>query len=174
MELCRHRRLARKGGGVEPRRRTDRRLGSGDAACQQHRLRRASPLDRSDALGRALHASESFLGDRGEVLGRCLAMRKRAGSCGGGRSVNWAWTMPQAEQHRSTPLTHLDSRQACTHTATGREVDGEALRGQGEPRRPGVFGIATAWCNWVGSATSCWGRLRHGVRIKVNLKPTIK
>ena len=58
--------------------------------------------------------------------------------------------------------------------ATGREVDGEALRGQGEPRRPGVFGIATAWCNWVGSATSCWGRLHHGVRIKVNLKPTIK
>ena len=62
-------------------------------------------------------------------------MRKRAGSHGGGRSANWARTMPQAKQQRSTPLAHLNSRQACTHTEAVRGVDGETLRGQGEPRR---------------------------------------
>ena len=62
-------------------------------------------------------------------------MRKSARSRGGGRSANWARMTPQAEQQRPTFLTHLDSNQVCMRTPTDREVDGEALRYQGEPRR---------------------------------------
>ena len=84
-----------------------------------------------------IHSAGHFMPQKASLGtgGRRLAMRKRARSRGGGRSTNWAWPTPQAEQQRPTPLTHLDSSQACTRTATGREVDGEALRRQGEPRR---------------------------------------
>ena len=51
-------------------------------------------------------------------------MENLAGSRGDGQSVNWR-----------TSLTHLNSRQACTHAPTSKEVDGEALHQQGEPRR---------------------------------------
>ena len=76
VELCRHRRAARRGGGVEPRQRTERCLGSGDTGGRQHRLRWAVPLERSNPLGWALHASESFFGDRGEAFGNAKARRE--------------------------------------------------------------------------------------------------
>ena len=76
VELCCRRRAARRGGGVEPRRRTKRRLGTGNTAGQQHWLRRALTLERSDALGRALHASERILGDREEAFGNAKAHRE--------------------------------------------------------------------------------------------------
>ena len=76
LEVCRHGRAARRGGGVEPRRRTEHRLGSGDAAGQKQWPRQASPLERWDALGQALHASESFLGDRREAFGDAKARKE--------------------------------------------------------------------------------------------------
>ena len=60
-----------------PRPRTERSLGSGDAAGQQQWPRKASHLERSDALSQALHASETFLGDRGEVFCDAKALRKQ-------------------------------------------------------------------------------------------------
>ena len=53
------------------------RLGSGDAAIQQQWPKKASPLNCSDALDQALHASESFLGDRGEAFGDAKARREQ-------------------------------------------------------------------------------------------------
>ena len=76
VELCRHGRAARRGGGVEPRPRTEHRLGSGDAASQEQWPRQASPLECSDTLGWALHASESFLGDLREAFGDAKARKE--------------------------------------------------------------------------------------------------
>ena len=62
-------------------------------------------------------------------------MRKHGGSRGGRRSANWTRATPQTKQQQPMLLTHPDSSQACTHTPIGREVDEEALRRQGDPRR---------------------------------------
>ena len=59
-----------------PRPRTERSLGSDDVAGQQQWPRHASPLEFSDALGRALYASESFLGDRREAFGDAKARKE--------------------------------------------------------------------------------------------------
>ena len=104
---------------------------------------RATPRARSSGRGRyrlssaGMHSARHSMPQRASLGtgGRRLVMQKRARSRGGGRSANWARTTPQAEQQWPTPLAHLDSSQTCTRTATGREVDGEALRRQGEPRR---------------------------------------
>ena len=102
-------------------------------------------MSRASSSGRGMHClSSSRMHSAGHSMpqraflgtgGRRLAIEKRARSRGSRRRANWAQTTPQAEQQRSAPLAYPDSRQACMHTETGRELNGEALRGQGEPRR---------------------------------------
>ena len=55
----------------------ERRLGSDNAVGQQQWPRKASPLECLGALGQALHASESFLGDWGEAFGDAKVRRKQ-------------------------------------------------------------------------------------------------